>query len=90
MTITDLSAMLSPTLGVLGTTSNRIDGLGVPVVVYVTRLDSTMYSIVAEAVSDPSHSGARRRIGVVAQAVRDAQGSIVIDPISERAWSELF
>ena len=90
MTMTDAGRMLATSIGLVGTTSTTIEGFGPPVRVYVTRLDSTMYWIVAEAVADPSHSGASRRIGVVVKAVWGADGSIVIDPISERPWSELF
>jgi Tfp pilus assembly protein PilX len=90
MTMTAPSPTLPSATGVVGTTASRIEGLGLPVVVYITRLDSTMYWIVAEAVAEPSHSGARRRIGVVVKAVWGPEGSIAIDPISERAWSELF
>jgi type II secretory pathway pseudopilin PulG len=90
MTMTEPTPMLPGSIGVAGTTSNTIQGLGVPVVVYITRLDSTLYLIVAEAVADPSRAGARRRIGVVVNAVFGPEGSIVIDPILERPWSELF
>ena len=90
ITITTPNATLPTSIGVVGTRSHTVDGFGVPVAVYVTRLDSTMYSIVAEAVVDLSHPGARRRIGMVARPVQDTHGSILIDPISERPWSELF
>jgi Tfp pilus assembly protein PilX len=90
MTMAEPAPTLPASIGVVGTTSNRMEGLELPVLVHITRLDSTMYWIVAEAGADHSHSGARRRIGVLVNAVPDANGSIVIDPISERSWSELF
>jgi len=90
MTMTEPTPTLPGSIGVAGTTSNPIQGLGVPVVVYITRLDSTLYLIVAEAAADLSRAGARRRIGVVVNAVSGPDGSIVIDPILERGWSELF
>lgn len=90
MTMTEPGRVLATSIGLVGATSTTIEGFGLPVLVYVTRLDSTMYWIVAETVAEPSHAGARRRIGVVVKAVWGADGSIVIDPISERPWSELF
>ncbi len=81
---------LPTTIGVPGTLSQRSDISGHPVITYVTRLDSTIYWLVAQAVADPVHSGAQRRIGVLVTTRRRPDGSIVISPISERSWSELF
>jgi Tfp pilus assembly protein PilX len=63
---------------------------GRPVTLYLTRLDSTIYWVVAEAAADPLHSGARRRIGMLVMTERRPDGTISLNPISERAWSELF
>jgi Tfp pilus assembly protein PilX len=71
----------------------RVTGVawsGTPVQVYVTRLDSALYWIVAEAGTVSSTSGVTRRIGVVVGAQSAPGGSITIDRISERWWSELF
>jgi Tfp pilus assembly protein PilX len=67
-----------------------IEGLEVPVVVYVTRLDSSLYWLVADAGASSSRSGIARRIGVVVRATKGPAGSMTIDRISERGWSELF
>jgi len=90
MTISDRSTTLPGLIGPAGTVSHRVDGLGFPVIVYITRLDSALYWIVADAVPDRVHSGASRRIGVVVNAVEGIDRSITIDPILQRSWSELF
>lgn len=71
------------------TRSLPVDGLGVPVMVYVTRLDSSRYWLVADGGASPN-SGIARRVGVVVRATKWADGSLTFDRISERAWSELF
>lgn len=90
ITMRDRLADLPALIGTAGTTTSRVDGYGVPVIVYITRLDSALYWVVADAVADPDRSGARRRIGIVVTSVRAPDGSILIDPISERWWAELF
>jgi type II secretory pathway pseudopilin PulG len=90
ITIRDRAADLPAVIGTAGTTSSLVDSPGAPAIVYITRLDSTIYWIVADVVANPDHSGARRRIGVVVMSARAPDGSIVIDPISERWWAELF
>ena len=90
MTIVNPGSPLPAAIGVAGATSQRVDGLDVPVTVYVTRLDSTTYWIVADAIPDAVHSGAGRRVGVIVNAVERADRSIAIEPILQRAWSELF
>jgi hypothetical protein len=77
-------------IGLAGTKTIPIRGLEAPVVVYVTRLDSALYWIVADAGGSRVDATASRRIGVVARAVATPDHSIVIDRISERWWSELF
>jgi hypothetical protein len=90
MTITDPTTPLPGLIGPLGTISHQVDGLGPRVIVYITRLDSAMYWIVADAAPDRVHSGAARRIGIVVNAVERADGSTTVDPILPRPWSELF
>jgi Tfp pilus assembly protein PilX len=90
ITVRDRAADLPAVIGAAGTTSSRVDGPGAPAIVYITRLDSTTYWIVADVVADLNRSGARRRIGIVVTSVRAPDGSISIDPISERWWAELF
>jgi hypothetical protein len=88
--IADIGPTLPPSIGVTGTISRRVDGLGTPVTVYVTRLDSSVYWIVADALPDPTRSGAHRRIGVLLKTLATPDGSIRVDPIHQRHWSELF
>jgi hypothetical protein len=90
MVVADAAPPLPATIGVSGTTSRSIDAVGRAVTIYMTRLDSTLFLIVGEAVANPSRSGARRRVGVLVNTVHRADGSTTIDPISRRAWSELF
>jgi hypothetical protein len=72
----------------VGATKNAtVGGLGAPVVVHITRLDSALYWIVADATAQ---SRASRRIGVVVRVLEAPDHSIVIDRIPERSWSELF
>jgi Tfp pilus assembly protein PilX len=90
VTITALSASPDDSIGVGETRSRPVEGLGVPAVVYVTRLDSSLYWLVADAGSTSSVSGIARRIGVVARATSGPANSMTIDRIPERGWSELF
>ena len=84
------SASPRDSIGVGETRSRQVDGLEVPVVVYVTRLDSSLYWLVADAGDTSSRSGIARRIGIVARATSGPAGSMTIDRIAERGWSELF
>jgi Tfp pilus assembly protein PilX len=72
------------------TRSMGLGDLGVAVTVYVTRLDSTIYWIVADAGDDAFQSGPTRRIGTLVTVKNAIDGSISIDRIPERWWSELF
>jgi len=90
ITITALSSSADDPIGVGETRYRRVEGLAAPAAVYVTRLDSVLYWLVADAGSTSSSSGIVRRIGVVVRAAKGSGHSIAIDRISERAWSELF
>ena len=90
MTIAALSSSADDPMGVGETRSRQIEGRDAPAVVYITRLDSSFYWLVAEAGSISPNSGIVRRIGVVVRATNGSEHSITIDRISERAWSELF
>jgi hypothetical protein len=90
MTIATFRPDTIATMGLAGTKTIPIGDLEVPVVVYVTRLDSALYWIVADAGASPVEARASRRIGVVVRAVTAPDHSIIIDRISERWWSELF
>ncbi len=72
------------------TRTAAVGGLGPPVVVYITRLDSALYWIVADATAPSRGSRVSRRIGVVVRVPASVDHSIIIDRISERSWSELF
>ena len=90
VTLGDPDLTLPDPIGVAGTVSRRLDQDGSTVIVYITRLDSAIYWIVGDAEPDRAHAGARRRIGVVVNGVKRDDGSIAIDPVSQRYWSELF
>lgn len=90
MTIATYRPDLTAAIGLAGTKAIPVGDLEAPVVVYVTRLDSALYWIVADAGASPAEARATKRIGVLAKAVAAPDHSIVIDRISERWWSELF
>jgi hypothetical protein len=90
LTIANFRPDTTAAIGLAGTKTIPIGDLEAPVIVYVTRLDSALYWIVADAGDSPVEAGASRRIGVVVRAVVTPDHSIVIDRISERWWSELF
>jgi hypothetical protein len=88
--ISDPTTVLPGTIGPAGTMPYQVGGPGSRVIVYITRLDSAMYWIVADAIPDTVHSGATSRIGVVVNAVKSDDGSTIINPTFQLAWSELF
>jgi hypothetical protein len=88
--ISALSPWAEDSIGIGETRKRAIDGLGVPASVYVTRLDSSVYWLVADAGVGSLNSGVARRIGVVVRAKKGSGHSITIDRIPERGWSELF
>ncbi|HMH25463.1 MAG TPA: PilX N-terminal domain-containing pilus assembly protein [Gemmatimonadaceae bacterium] len=90
MTIATFRPDTTAAIGLAGTKTIPIGDLEAPVIVYVTRLDSALYWIVADAGASPVEARASRRIGVVVKAVTAPDHSIIIDRISERSWSEIF
>jgi hypothetical protein len=89
--ITDPGLRLPDSIGVAGTISLRIGSdFGAEVIVHITRLDSALYSMVAESVPDPAAAGGAHRVGIVVGASTASDHSIAIDPISERPWLEVF
>ena len=70
--------------------SSPLDGLGVPVTMRITRLDSTLYSINADIRGREPGAAVTRRIEVIVSVRIAADSSIRIDRIPERSWSELF
>jgi hypothetical protein len=77
-------------IGVAGEELSTFSDAGMPVTVSVTRLDSTLYSIVARARSSSSHDAVTRRIGAVVSVRNTLDPPILVGPITERWWSELF
>jgi hypothetical protein len=88
--ITGLASTADDPIGVGETRYRRVEGLGGPAGVYVTRLDSSRYWIVADAGSAAPNSGIARRIGLIVRATKGSGDSIAVDRIPERGWSELF
>jgi Tfp pilus assembly protein PilX len=80
----------SQQIGVGGQQLSTISDGPMPVSLTITRLDSTLYSIVAEARSPSSHTQAIRRVGVIVSVKISADSSILVDPIPDRWWSELL
>jgi len=77
-------------IGVGGSELSTIADGPTSVTLTITRLDSAIFSLVAQARSTSSERAANRRIGVVISVRKSADGSVHVDPISERWWSELF
>ena len=77
-------------IGVGGRELSTITDGSSSVTLIITRLDSVLFSLVAQARSTSSDRAAMRRIGVIISVRKTADGSIDVDPISERWWSELF
>lgn len=90
ITLTDPGLRLPDSIGVEGTIASRIGSLGPEIIVYITRLDSTTYSILTESVPELGSAGGVRRIGVVVRSAIGSDRSVTIDPISERPWFEVF
>lgn len=90
MTITDPDVRLPDSIGVGGTITRHAEGFTPDVVVYISRLDSALYSIVAKSVPEPATAGGSNRVGMVVRASIAVDLSITIDPISERPWFEVF
>ena len=89
-TLTDSGLLLPDSIGVEGTISNHSGGFGPEIIVYITRLDSALYSVQAESVPELGSAGGAHRMGVVVRSSVAPDGSIAIDPISERPWFEVF
>jgi Tfp pilus assembly protein PilX len=90
ITMSRMQQWTSATIGVGETSATPLSIQNLPLVVYITRLDSTLYWLVADATDGVSNPGAGRRIGLLVRATKSASDSISIDPISVRGWSELF
>jgi hypothetical protein len=88
--ITGTGTQFPASIGAGGTISYRADGDGCEVVVYITRLDSATYWIVADATQLSSGIGGGKRVGAFVRTSNHDDHSISIDPIPDLAWAELF
>ena len=59
-------------------------------IVYVTRLDSSLFWLVAAVTTDRNAGASTRRIGVLATASQRQDDSIRIVRVTRRGWSELY
>jgi hypothetical protein len=87
-TIANWSGAMRQPIGVMGEELSTFSRDNMTVDITVTRLDSTLYAIEAQAHSLPSLSAVTRRIGVVVSAQNSSDHSILIEPIPERWWCE--
>jgi Tfp pilus assembly protein PilX len=90
MSIADSYAEWPASIGATVTRAAPIEDVGAPIVVHVTRLDSSVYWIVGVATVRSRGLGVSCRVGVAVRAATGSDHSITIDRISERSWSELF
>jgi len=77
-------------VGIRGAQNTNVDWFGTPVSVTVTRLDSTLYWVVADAGGASSQASPARRIGAFVRVEVRPDRSITVDRIPARWWSELF
>lgn len=84
------SSSASEAVEIGATAASTVDDNGLNVIVHVTRLDSALYWVVADAQPTLAGSGIGARIGVVLRKKTASDGSISIDRIADRWWSELF
>ena len=66
------------------------DAAGGRTVSYITRLDSTLYSVVADVSPTSSDAAAAIRIGVVVARSVDADHAVHVARVPDHAWSQLF
>jgi hypothetical protein len=74
----------------IGTAIGVGDAAGGRTVVYITRLDSALFSVVADVSPTSSDAAASIRIGVTFARSVDASHAIHVVPIPDHAWSQLF
>jgi Tfp pilus assembly protein PilX len=70
--------------------SQPVEVEGFPAMVHTTRLDSSLFWVLAVVGDRRDPAAVTRRIGLLVAASRDSSGSIRIVRIPQRAWSELF
>lgn len=77
-------------VGVSGEAFSTFSNGTISAAVTVTRLDSTLYSIVAKAGAARLDGAATRCVGAVVSVRNAVDRAILVDPIPERWWSECF
>src|SRR5437868_13878381 len=77
-------------IGVAGQELSTISDASMPVSITVTRLDSTLYSIVAQARTPSSSSQVIRRVAVMISVHHRRDGPDVVEPIPLLWWSEFL
>lgn len=85
-----LRASVADAFAVGAVETYSVGGQGTASVVHITRLDSSLYWIVAVAGDTGDPAIELRRIGVLAVASRLPPDSTAIVRRAERAWSDLF
>lgn len=88
MTIAHWPGLHDQAVGVAGSRSSSLMQDGSEVTVTVTRLDSTLYWIVADA-GGPASRSSERRIGALLKVRITADGSATIDRLPERWWLDV-
>jgi hypothetical protein len=75
----------------IGETRSRVGSdAGMRVAVYITRVDSALYWVLADAGPPRAASAVASRIGAFVRVRTAADGSASVDRIGERWWSEIF
>jgi Tfp pilus assembly protein PilX len=87
-TIASWAGIADQSIGVGGEKLSTFSRDNMAVDVSVTRLDSTLYAILAQAHTLASSNAVTRRIGVVVSVQNSIDNSILIEPIPERWWLE--
>lgn len=90
VTLANWHGVADAPVDIRGAQNTSVDWFGTPVSVNVTRLDSTLYWVVADAGTASSQASPARRIGAFVRVEVMPDRSIIVDRIPERWWSELF
>ena len=80
----------SQQIGVAGEQLSTISDGAMPVSLIVTRLDSTLYEIVAEVRTPSSHTQVIRRIAVIVSVKNATDYPVLVDLIPDNWWFEFL
>lgn len=80
----------SQQIGIAGQELSTISGGPMTVTIAVTRVDSTLYSIVAAARTPSSWNSVTRRVGIMVSVHHRLEGPAVVEPIPVLWWSEFL